>query len=234
MPVLSHIDISLSSEEVEEIPGLHRQGHRGRRLHAMVIKILREIEQDGLIVPAVSYNVVGVATVGSRTLALDNGAVLQAPLLARRMARASSLALGIATIGNRAGNTITRLFESRQGLKAVLLEEIANRYLLRTSEYLQLLIDTEAGEQCLQASGPSSPGDRGFAISEQDRVLALAGAAKVGIHVTSAGMMKPRHSLSVVIGLGKRMRRWSQRDNCAICRARASCSYRHSSCHLAA
>jgi hypothetical protein len=111
-------------------------------------------------------------------------------------------------------------------MKAILLEEVANAVLFETSNRLQSLAEEQAAEMGLRASGPISPGNHeGFGLEHQTTLLALAGAENIDITLTQSGQMIPIHSISVVIGLGKRVHKWTDDDNCRICRSRDKCRH---------
>ena len=210
------------------LPGLRCRGLMRKRVLAMLPEIIKDIEQSKLLQPALAYDIVSVKSLGKGMVELENGIRLHSPLLAHRLAAASGLAFGVVTIGNSIAAVIDQLFRTGKQLKAVLMEEIANAYLYKLSMRLQQLIDEQASRGSLQASGSLAPGDEGFDLSEQKPVLALAGARGINVTLSESFMMKPRHSISNVTGIGKRMRKWTQVENCAECAANDRCQYRHS------
>jgi len=157
---------------------------------------------------------------------LENGDILVAPLLAHRIAGASHILFGVATIGSAMAETVRRCFTQGNSLKAILMEQLANAALFETINRLQTLAEKRASAVGLTASGPLSPGDHeGFSLDQQATVLKLAGATKIDIAMTQTGQMNPVHSISVVIGLGTSMRKWTKVDDCRICRSRDRCCH---------
>jgi len=167
-----------------------------------------------------------VKSLSNGVIELEQGTRLHAPLLVHRLARASGLAFGVATIGNAFAETIEQLFKAGQQFKAVLMEEIANACLYKVSMQFQQRVDDEAGLINLQTSGTLAPGDEGFDLSGQEQVLALADAAAIHVSLSASFMMKPRHSVSNVIGIGRRMQKWTQIENCSVCKSRERCPHR--------
>lgn len=227
MPVIVDINIGLNAEEAVTIPGLRCRGLMQKRILSLLPGIFDEIKQSSLVRPAIAWEIVEVETIKDGVMKLHDGSRLQAPLLSHRMRRASRLAFIVATLGEGIGRHINGLFNSGQQLKAILTEEIANAWLFRVSQLSQEWVDKEAAKTGLQASGSLSPGDEGFPLQGQAQVLEQSGAARLGIALSEYSMMTPRHSLSSVIGLGRRMQRWTQVENCAECRARDRCPHRH-------
>ncbi len=228
MPIIDDIDISFEAGELEKLPGLQCRSKISKRMSAMVSEIIADITQDNLIHPSFTYGIVPVQSMHRGTIELEQGTRLYAPLLAHRLERATSLAFGVATIGNAISETIDQLFQAGKQFKAILMEEIANAYLYKVSMQLQHQVEEAAGTQDLQTSGTLAPGDDGFDLDEQDRVLALAGAAGINVSLSESFMMTPRHSISNVIGIGQRMPSWTQLENCSLCAARDRCRHQHS------
>jgi len=227
MPVISNIDLDLDLESVEKLRGVRGNNGLQPRIKALLPGLLSEINSKQLIVPLISYEIAQVNTVISDRIELHNGAVLQTPVLSQRLANASEIATGVITIGAAIGKTISHWFETGQALKAALMEEIANAFLFKLSDHFREIIDAEADKKGLEASGPLSPGDEGFDLGQQTIVMSLAQAEKTGISLSLMGLMAPIHSSSIVIGLGKQLPKWTQADNCQICRAREKCAHRH-------
>ena len=56
--------------------------------------------------------------------------------------------------------------------------------------------------------------------------MELAGGAKIGVSLTKSGILVPRKSVSMVIGIGPKMTRWTQAEVCARCSLRETCPYK--------
>lgn len=211
---------------LERLIGLDDLRPASARIRDLLPDILADINDDALVKPALCYEVIAVRKFGPGKVTLDGGTTLRAPLLAHRMAGASQILFGTATIGGAMAAAVRRCFREGKTLKAVLLEEAANAALFETINGLHALAVDEASLMGLCASGPLSPGDHdGFGLDQQASVLALAGAENLGIAMTKTGQMDPIHSASVVIGLGRKMRTWTRIDDCKTCRSRDSCGH---------
>jgi hypothetical protein len=66
----------------------------------------------------------------------------------------------------------------------------------------------------------------GFPITEQWQMLNLVPAGEIGVSLTPIGMMMPRKSISMVIGMGSEMPTWTQAEVCARCNLRKTCPYK--------
>ena len=66
----------------------------------------------------------------------------------------------------------------------------------------------------------------GFPMSEQWNLVELAKAHEIGVILTPSGILVPRKSTSMVIGVGPKMTRWTQAEVCARCSLRKTCPYK--------
>lgn len=227
MPVVENIDIDFQLHDVDKLKSLGGSGSIHPRIRGMLPEILDCLKKDKLVVPGICFEIVKVDAISPGLVTLDGGRTLHSPLLSHRLARASSMSFSVATIGASIGETIRQWFADGRHVKAFVLEEIANALLFKLLEQMRVTIEAEAEKTGLTTSGPLSPGDHdGFDIDQQETVLAMAGAVNLGISMTTTNQMDPVHSVSVVTGIGKRIKKWSRLDNCSICRAREKCVHR--------
>ena len=227
MPVVDNFNIEFQLEDADKLKSLSCNGSMHPRIRGMFPEILACLHEAALVVPRVSYEIVEIDSVSPGLITLQGDKKLLSPLLSHRLAKATYMSFGVATIGKAVAKTISEWFAEGHHVKAFVLEEIANASLFRLSEQLHDLIETEAARLGLTMSGSASPGDHdGFDINQQETVLDLAGAGAVGINITSTNQMDPVHSISIVSGIGRNMKKWSRADNCSICRAREKCVHR--------
>ena len=224
MTILSDIAIGIGPEDVASMPSLRRDGPLRSRLSSLAQELVPELLSSAA--PALAWNIVDVVGRRGGNVILDEGREIAAPVLAHRLRNADRIAFTVATLGSGVGDLIGRLFESGQQLKSVLAEELANVWLRKISEHGQRCIDMEACASGLQVSGSLSAGDDGFPLETQASVLALAQSESIRVELTGQGMMNPRHSVTGAYGIGKRMKRWTQAENCSTCRAGERCPYR--------
>lgn len=226
MPVISTPSTALDMQALGKLAALHVTPVLSTRLKGLLPGLLNQIDREELIRASVCFEIMKVEKTGIGFIKLFGGGVLEAPLLAHRMAPASHLLLGVATIGDSMAKTIRRYFADRQHLKAVLMEDLANAALFKIANSLKSLADQQASKRGMRASGPLSPGDHeGFNLDQQASILVEAKAERIGVGLTKSGLMNPAHSLSVVVGLGKNMRHWTKDEDCKSCRARDKCRH---------
>jgi hypothetical protein len=88
------------------------------------------------------------------------------------------------------------------------------------------LIDSESSSRGYQISSPVNPGMAGFPLTEQWNLLGLVNTDEIGVRLTSSGVLVPRKSISMVIGIGPQMTKWTRAEVCARCSLRETCDYR--------
>lgn len=226
MPAPPPLRISLTVDDVR----LVREG-QGRPCSARILDtaatLLDRVKDGHWLRPAHRYALWPVAAAGSGCLRLRGWGALHSPLAAHRLCRATHVAAGICTIGSRVGQQVREWFAAGEAVKAVVLDEIGSLALYRLAEDLEGRIRLEARRLGLEASGVLNPGDDGFDISEQPKVIELAGGARMGVSLTAGGMLCPEKSLTLIMGIGKGVPAWGRDRNCARCRARRRCPHRH-------
>jgi len=227
MPVVNNLNIEFQIQDADKLKSLSSTGSMHPRIRGMFPEILACLSEAGVAAPRISYEIVEIDSIKPGMIALRGGRTLFSPLLSHRLADATYMSFGVATIGKTPAETISDWFAQGRHVKAFVLEEIANALLFKTSEKLHETIEEQAALMGLSASGTASPGDHdGFEINQQQTVLELAGAGALGIEITSTNQMNPVHSISTVSGIGRNMKKWTRADDCSICRAREKCVHR--------
>lgn len=226
MPVFTNLRFTLTVEEVTASWGSRQARLASPRMVTMLSELLARTEANRWIQPKISYDVWPVVSSGPTWLDLHGGSQISSRTLGHHLPGAIQLAAGVCTIGDEVENQVREAFAASDRLRAVLLDEIGTLALFRLEDQLEELMQGEAAKRGLEAGGVLSPGEDGFEISQQAAVLELAHAAEIDVSQTSSGMLMPRKSLSMVVGFGTRMPKWSRGDRCASCGARERCPHR--------
>jgi hypothetical protein len=225
MPVFRDVGLNLDLDTIVARWGRGKQRLSHGRALDEACQLLVAIAANRWLRPAVSFVIHRVVDHTKVGIELSNTAIAS-PLLAHRLCRADQLVAAVGTLGPAISTEITGLFAAKQPLRAVILDQIATIALYALSDSLERYLRAHGTDLGLEVSGMLSPGDRGFDLSEQATLLDLAKAHAIGVSITSAGMLQPAKSISMVAGLGTRMPSWNRGDNCASCNARDRCPYR--------
>ena len=230
MPVLSELPLKLNFEEAVEYHGLRCRGLVRPRTVDALKALIDDIQQNGHFKPEISYEIIPIKEVSKGFIQLSSqqkiAAPIAAPIASHHLKNASHLLVGVCTLGEQISKTISQLFHNSKRFNALLMEELTNHALFKLSSQIEKLADKEAAAMGLTASGPINPGDDGFELSSQQQILEFAGASAINVNISSTQMMLPQHSISVVHGLGKKMKKWTQSKNCESCSSKDRCRHR--------
>jgi hypothetical protein len=226
MPAVENLTIEFTFEEVCELPGLKSRGQLHPRIRRLIPEVIDNVQELDLIRPVYSYNVVDIEKRSSNGVLLKGGWEITSPLLIHRLAGASQLAVGAVTIGQALSEQVSAWFTVGDYSKAMILDAIGNAALFSLCDLFEDICETEATERGIRSSGALSPGDDGFGLECQRTLLTIAEADRCSIRLLDNDLMLPMRSLSVVAGLGKRVKRWSRAESCASCSSRERCKLR--------
>jgi len=215
--MIQSIDLSLTLRQLSARPFPLRSDARARD------QALEMIECEALARPAFGYRILPVQSV--RGDAIDVGdAALDAPALAAEIGGLKAVAAAACTLGSAVQERISALFATRRRSLALALDTVANELLFRLADRAFATIRREARRAGLGIGIEASPGDPGVPLEQQARVLALADAARIGIHTTGAGMLSPMKSLSFLVALGPNLHKRAAPGRCNCCPSRDRCT----------
>ena len=155
---------------------------------------------------------------------LDGGNILANPLVTRHLTGAQRVAAAICSIGPELEETVTHLL-GEDPLYALALDGLGNAAVEILAQQVCRRIAERVEAEELQASTPLSPGSQDWPVEiGQPQIFSLLDPSLAGIHLTPAGMMLPKKSMSFIVGLGTEM---SQANMCLVCSMKETCRYQH-------
>lgn len=191
----------------------------GQRLAGLAEVIAR----DHLLQPAAVCRVLPVWFEDQAPTRLRiGGQVIEGDALGR-LAGATEVAIVFATLGAAWSAAVSACFTRGEVLRGFLLDEIGTAALERLSSRLQAGIRLSARRRGQQAGSPLEPGQPGLPLNAQFLLAQLADVGSAGIHVTPAGMLSPVKSISMIVGLGQGLRRWTRTQACRECPSWTQC-----------
>ena len=226
MPVIRDISLNLKTTEV-----LRRVGFRGHskirpEVKSLILELIAGAKSGRLLEPATVYEIYPIAKRSRRQLSFKGNGVLHGSLLPSVLPEAKELGVVVCTIGPKLEEQVTDYFNRDEPLRGVLLDGIGSAAVDSLTEETCKFMTAEASSRGYQASSPISPGMPGLSIKEQWQLLKMVPAREVGVSLTSSGIMVPRKSASMVIGIGPHMKTWTRTEVCAHCNLRETCPYR--------
>jgi hypothetical protein len=129
----------------------------------------------------------------------------------------------VATLGPGPEEGVRALFTKRQPSLALAVDAFANQLLFRLSERALAILKREAAAQGLSLGGPLEPGGGEIGFEHQAGLLALAGAERIGVALSSGGVMTPTKSVSLLLGFGPGLKRRLRVETCGRCPSRETC-----------
>jgi len=210
---------------------LRRQGLGGGarvrpEIKKVITELLAEVKKGSLLKPAVAYEYYSIAAMHPDRIALEGDKSIEGPLLPATFPEAKELIVLVATIGLQLEKQVTEYTKSGEALRGMVLDGIGTAAVDRLIPEALELIAAEVAARGYEISSPVNPGMPGFPMTEQWSLLELTPASEIGVSLSSSGVLVPRKSTSMVIGIGPKMTRWTQAEVCARCSLRQTCPYR--------
>ena len=226
MPIIRDIPLSLETREV-----LRREGFRGHskirpEIESLILELLASVASAHLLEPVVAYEIYPITEMSREQVSLEGNAAVHGSLLPSLLPEAKELAAVVCTIGPKLEKQVTDYFNRDEPSRGVLLDGIGSAAVDSLTQEVCKFITGEASSRGYQASSPISPGMPGLPITEQWQLLEMVPAQEIGVSLTSLGIMVPRKSASMVIGIGPQIKTWTRAEVCAHCSLRKTCPYR--------
>ena len=226
MTVIRDIPLSLKTGAV-----LRRQGLGGRakvrpEIQSLIDEQLASMDSAHLLEPAAAYEYYTVSEMSGSQISLEGDKAIHGPALPAILPEAKELVVLICTIGPKLEKQAGDFTKKGEALRGMLLDGIGSAAVDTLVPKILRIIAGEVAPRGYEISSPVNPGMPGFSMSEQWNLVKLAKAHEIGVSLTQSGMLIPRKSTSMVIGVGPRMTRWTQAQVCARCSLRKTCTYK--------
>ncbi len=226
MPVIRDIPLGLKTREVLRRQGLGGGAKIRPEIEILIQELLASVKKARLLEPAVAYEYYTVSSMKGSQISLDGDKAIRGPLLPAIFPEAKELAVLLCTIGPRLEKQVTDYSKSGETMRGMILDGIGSTAVdMVTPEVLRRLTN-EVSSRGYEISSPVNPGMPGFPLTEQWNLLGLVNADEIGVRLTASGVLVPRKSVSMVIGIGPKMTRWTEAEVCARCSLKESCHYK--------
>ena len=225
MPVIRDIPLSLKTREVLRREGFRENSRIRPEIKSLILELLASIKKANLLEPAIAYEIYSISKMNRRQLSLEGNLVVSGPLIPSLLPGARELAVVVGTIGPRLEKQATDYFNRDEPLRGMLLDGIGSAAVDSLTQEVCKFMADEASSRGYQVSSPVNPGMPGLPITEQWHLLKMVPAREIGVSLTSSGMMVPRKSTSMVMGIGPQMKTWTRAEVCARCCLRRTCPH---------
>ena len=141
---------------------------------------------------------------------------------------ASFLAFGLVTVGAAIEQEAERLREAGNLLDAMILDALGSASVSELCEQTAYQVFGWAEERGLNASRAFEPGSGAsrWPLENQHLIFANLRAEQIGVELTSHLLMRPRKTLSFLVGIGAEIEQASTPFSCQGCQ-RTDCQYRY-------
>jgi hypothetical protein len=226
MPVIRYIPLSLKTREVLRRLGFKGQSKVRPEIKSLILELLASIKKAHLLEPAIAYKIYTITEMKQMQLSLEGNLVVQGSLLPSLLLGAKELAVVVGTVGPRLEKQATDYFERDEPLRGLLLDGIGSAAVDSITQEVCKFMAGEASSRGYQVSSPINPGMPGLPITEQWQLFKMVPAREIGVRLTSSGIMVPRKSTSMVMGIGPQMKTWTRTETCVRCSLGKTCPYR--------
>ncbi|NIN51924.1 MAG: hypothetical protein GTN80_06370 [Nitrososphaeria archaeon] len=213
MKKIDDIEIPLDCEEALALID-HGDPRIRKRVDWIVDETIEEAQK--LVKSRILYDFLKIKTRKERYLVLENNKVFESAILVDKLRCASEVVIYIATIGSELEVRASEHFAKGEYLKGWVLDNLGIYALRATTRYLKGLI--EAGRK--YPVSRFSPGYNYWDISQQKILFNILPSREIGVELTPYLMMKPKKSVSGIMGHTEK-----NFDGCMICE-RFDCEYR--------
>jgi hypothetical protein len=224
MPLLRDWDLSLDVDQVLRAQGADPAVIRARR--PALVDAAEQALQEGLayLAPVAAYRELAVESLRHERLFLTGG-VLTGPLVAQHLRSAQQVVVLACTIGDALERVISEAM-SEDPVRGLALDGLGSAAAEGLAAAAAAHFEDQARAQGLQTTIPLSPGMVGWPVEEgQAEIFSLVDGGEAGISLTSGGMMVPRKSISLVLGVGKDVA--AEGRACDFCNLRETCRYQN-------
>jgi len=226
MPVIRDIPLSLKTGAVLRRQGLGGKAKVRPEIKSLTLELLASVEDNHLLQTAAAYGYYPVTGMSGVQISMEGDKAVHGPALPALFLEAKELAVIICTIGPKLEKQASGYTKNGQALRGMLLDGIGSAAIDTLIPETLRIIAKEVSARGYEISSPVNPGMPGFAMTEQWNLVELAKTDEIGVILTKSGILVPRKSVSMVIGIGPRMTRWTQAEVCARCSLRETCPYK--------
>jgi cobalamin-dependent methionine synthase I len=205
MPIIRGVPVNLDMDRVLQRQGFKDLSKVRPEMRVMASELLAEAQETRLIDSAVTYEVYPVAEMGDEHVTVE-GRMIAGTLLPSRLLGAKRLVFMVITIGPKLENRVKEYSASGTALRGMLLDGVGSAAVDAVARECYRMVAEELSGEGAQVSSMMSPGMAGFPLTEQSKVLDLAGAREIGVVLMASGIMVPRKSTSRVVGIGSQMK----------------------------
>ena len=224
MNMIDDWKISISVDDILYGQGADPQTVRNRKPGLLAAAERALAEGTRFVHPVSVFQEVAVLARRHDRIVFGNHKAMTGQMVINHLGNAEQIVAAVCSIGSELEETVSQ-FINQEPLYALALDGLGNAAVENLAQRTCGTISERFLEKGLTASTPLSPGSPEWPVEiGQPQIFALVDPSIAGITLTSGGMMRPKKSVSFVVGIGPDM---SQTNMCSVCSLQETCRYRH-------
>lgn len=224
MPVICDIRLTLNRGQVLLGRGMGSGLGRQPKTSALLGELLEIV--PGLLEPSFVYAVLPIDGQSGKQPSPPRGAKVAGITIPMELLPATEIVFVVGTIGPRLEEKAAAYFAQKEPLRGVVLDGIGSAAVGLLQQEAWKYLQREVVSPGLEISSPIKPGGQCWPLSDQGHIFRLLSPGQIGVSLTSGGVMFPRKSVSMAIGIGAKMPTWTPNEECARCNMGRGCPYR--------
>lgn len=217
-------DLKLDADAVLRGQGADPQIVRGRR--PRLVEIADQALQGSrfLLEPQVFLRKLAVRSLRHEKLELEGGYSIKGAWISQQLAPAESVYAILCTVGQKIETEASRNMDTDM-LMGLALDGVGSAGVEALATLVCKQIEDQAESEGLQTTVPLSPGMLEWPVEEgQPVIFGLLSEINTQVELTASFLMRPRKSLSMLLGIGKDM--GTKGITCDYCAMQVTCKYR--------
>ena len=226
----SRSDLKLDTDAVLRGQGADPQIIRGRR--PSLVTVAGQALEKGypLLEPRVIQRRMQVQSLRHEKLILESGFSIQGAWISSFLAPAEYVIAIICTVGEKIDQVASQVMQNDM-LLGLALDGVGSAGVESLAQLVCKQVEDLAAAEGKQTSVPLSPGMLNWSVDEGQPILfEMCSPSQIGVELNSSFMMKPRKSLSLLVGVGAHM--GIKGSSCDYCAMQGTCKYRDDGGHL--
>jgi hypothetical protein len=176
--------------------------------------------------PRIVYSLLPELSRHENRLAIGESKLNIGPMI-RLLEPAQTAVVGVVTIGSAIEEETLELQKKGLQLEGYMLGLAASAALESAALELKILTENLAKKRGWGVSPALSPGAlTGWPASDQTQLCTLLSLKDIGVEISSSGLLDPKYSMSLMIGLGPGYTSKKVADTCGYCSLKKTCPYR--------
>lgn len=224
MPIIVTKTVKLEIKNIARRQGIREYYKARPEIRGIIEELVATVEKTTGIQGRIMYNLYPIQKIDKYTINVNNIDLSGKSLSI--LSSANEIAISVCTVGDELEKMVSYHFSNGKALRGLLLDGIGSAAVDSISQQACQIITEEALSRGLQSSSPVSPGMPGFDIKEQGKLFKLIEADKIGIRLLPSGIMTPQKSVSMIIGLGRNMIKFTPAEFCRGCPINKTCTHR--------